>query len=107
MRAGLKVDQETVGDGATAEQGDRVTVRLEIRLNRGELVQSLDDYSFVLGKRDVIAAVEYGVEGMRVGGHRNFRAGPHLCYRSDGVPGVIPADAVLCLDIRLLKCERI
>ena len=106
MRAGLKVEQEVIGDGPVAEVGDRVTVRLEIRLNRGELVQSLDDYTFVIGKRDVIAALEYGVEGMRVGGHRNFRAGPHLCYRSEGVAGTIPADAVLCLDIHLFKCER-
>ena len=49
MRAGLKVEQEVIGDGPVAEVGDRVTVRLEIRLNRGELVQSLDAYTFVIG----------------------------------------------------------
>ena len=69
-------------------------------------MQSLDEYSFVLGNREFINAFENGVEGMRVGGHRTFRAGPHLCYRSEGVADVIPPDAFLCLDIHLLKCER-
>ena len=67
MRAGLKVEQEVIGDGPVAEVGDRVTVRLEIRLNRGELVQSLDDYTFVIGKRDVIAALEYTRRGRSAG----------------------------------------
>lgn len=105
MKAGLEIEEETIGDGPTAAAGCRVTIGLKIRLNRGELVQAFDDYSFVLGKRDVIAAIEYGVEGMRVGGHRSFRAGPHLCYRSEGAADIIPADAVLRLDIQLLKCE--
>ena len=41
MRAGLKVEQEVIGDGPVAEIGDRITIRLEIRLNHGDLVRSL------------------------------------------------------------------
>lgn len=37
----------------------------------------------------MIAALEYGVEGMRAGGLRHFRAGPHLAYRDEGVEGVV------------------
>ncbi|XZE55922.1 FKBP-type peptidyl-prolyl cis-trans isomerase [Planctomycetaceae bacterium SH139] len=102
LRGGLKVDEETVGTGAIANRGDTVTIQLEIRLNRGELVDVFDEYSFVVGKRQVIAAIDYGVEGMRVGGHRSFKAGPHLCYGDKGVVGKIPANAALLIDVQLL-----
>ena len=65
-------------------------------------MQSLDLLAFTLGKREVIAALEYGVEGMRVGGQRRFRAGPHLAYRDKGVEGIVPPNAVLIFDLKLL-----
>ena len=105
LRGGLKVDEETVGTGATANRGDTVTIKLEIRLNRGELVEAFDDYSFVVGRRQVIAAIDYGVEGMRVGGRRSFKAGPHLCYGDTGVAGKIPAKAALLIDVLLLDAK--
>jgi FKBP-type peptidyl-prolyl cis-trans isomerase len=71
-------------------------------LNRGEPFQRDEVAEFVLGKRQVIAGLEYGVEGMRVGGRRTFQAAPHPCYRGDGVPGVIPANALLTFDVELL-----
>jgi len=106
MRAGIKLESETVGEGREAARGDTVTVAYDLSLNRGEVVQSLDLYSFTLGKRDVIAALEYGVEGMRVGGQRCFRAGPHLGYGDKGVDGIIPPNAVLIFDVKLLSVER-
>ena len=105
MRAGIKVESETIGDGREATRGDTLTVLYDLSLNRGDVVQSVE-YSFILGKRDVIAALEYGVEGMRVGGHRRFRAGPHLGYRDVGVEGVIPPNAVLVFDLWLLAVNR-
>ena len=54
-----------------------MTIRYDLSLNRGDLIQSVDRYSFVLGKREVIAGLEYGVEGMRMGGHRQFRVRAH------------------------------
>ncbi|MGB7328339.1 MAG: FKBP-type peptidyl-prolyl cis-trans isomerase, partial [Rubripirellula sp.] len=106
MRAGIKIDAETLGEGDLAEKGDRVTIRLQVFLNRGELVQDLSAYSFVLGKREVIAGLEYGIEGMCVGGHRKFHAGPHLCYRDEGVADSIPPAAVLHFDVVLLAIEH-
>lgn len=106
MRAGIKIDAESVGEGDLVKAGDRITIRLQVRLNRGDLVQDLSEYSFVLEKREVIAALEYGVEGMRVGGQRKFHAGPHLCYRDDGVADLIPPAAVLHFDVALLATER-
>ena len=105
MLAGIKLKSEKVGDGREAKRGDKVTVSYDLVLNRGDVVQSLDSFSFTIGKRDVIAALDYGVEGMRVGGRRCFRAGPHFGYRDEGVDGIIPPNAVLIFDVKLLSVE--
>ena len=36
---------------------------------------------FVVGERNTIAGLPWGVEGMRVGGRRRLRVGPHLAYQ--------------------------
>ncbi|MEM6692243.1 MAG: FKBP-type peptidyl-prolyl cis-trans isomerase, partial [Planctomycetota bacterium] len=106
MRAGVKLDSEIVGDGRVAARGDTVTISYDLMLNRGDIAQSLENYTFTLGARDVIAALNYGVEGMAAGGRRRFHAGPHLGYRDVGVDGIIPPNAVLRFDVRLLSVSR-
>ncbi len=106
MRSSIKLESEIIGDGREATRGDTVTVSYDLSLNRGDVVQSLDLFSFTLDKRDVIAALEYGVEGMCVGGRRCFRAGPHLGYRDKGVDDIIPPNAVLIFDLKLLSVAR-
>ena len=102
-------------------KGDRVTYNLRIFLNRGEEVplneaqaeevpaarlreeggRPVVDRIITLGKRQAIAAVEYSLAGMREGGYRKVRASPHLAYGKQGVPGLIPENAVLILEIWL------
>ena len=41
----------------------------------------------------------YGIEGMRVGGTRLLEIAPHLAFRERGVPGIIPANAVLRVEV--------
>ena len=106
MPKGIKLESEIIGSHPIATRGDTVTVAYELRLNRGELVQSVDSSSFVLGSREVIPALDYGVAGMAVGGRRIYRAGPHLGYREAGVEGVIPPNAVLHFDVRLLAIRK-
>jgi FKBP-type peptidyl-prolyl cis-trans isomerase len=53
----------------------------------------------------VVAGLEYGVEGMRAGGKRRIRIGPHLAYRDKGVPDTIPANAVLEFRVSLLSVQ--
>jgi FKBP-type peptidyl-prolyl cis-trans isomerase len=43
---------------------------------------------------------------MRVGGTRRLEIAPHLGYGDRGVPGVIPADAVLTAEITILEARK-
>lgn len=105
MRAGIRLESETTGTGREARSGDDVTIRYSLTLNRGDTVQSLDSYRFTLGKRRVVAALEYGVLGMRVGGRRRYRAAPHLAYGNAGCEGLVPPNAVLLVDVTLLGVD--
>ena len=58
-----------------------------------------------VGERNIIAALSHGVEGMRVGGRRRLRVGPHIAYRGQGVPGVVPPNAKLTFDVELIAVE--
>ena len=118
---GIKVLQQTEGEGKPAEKGDRVVYNLKIFLNQGDevplneiqsknlpvhMVRTEGGYHFIdhaitLGKRQAIAAVEHSLIGMKEGGYRKVRASPHLAYRDKGVPGLIPENAVLVLELWL------
>ena len=55
----------------------------------------------MLGRRQAIAGVEHALIGMKVGGYRKIRISPHLAYRDQGIPDLIPPDAVLLVEIWL------
>ena len=102
-------------------KGDRVTYNLRLFLNQGEEVpldelqkdqlsndqlrvdgdREVIDRVVTLGKREVVPAVERSLTGMRVGGYRKLRASPHLAYRQEGIPGLIPENAVLIVELWL------
>lgn len=117
---GVELIEETPGTGTPAGKGDHVVYNVAIFLNRGEEVPINEeqvrhglpaeilrregdrifvDHRVQLGKRRVIAGIERALAGMRPGGYRKVRVAPHLAYRHEGVPGLIPADAVLVVQI--------
>ena len=102
-RGGVEYEDLEVGTGLTADRGCTVDVEYSLFLNRGDCVEENKKYSFRIGQRRVIAGLEYGVEGMRAGGKRRIRVGPHLAYRDGGVPDSIPANAVLEFHVSLLN----
>jgi hypothetical protein len=103
-RAGAEYEDVRLGDGPLAERGSNVEVRYDLFLNRGEQIQTDQRVSFRIGERQVIAGLEYGVEGMRAGGERRLRVGPHLAYNQRTVPGV-PAGALLEFHLTLLSVD--
>ena len=103
MRKGIEIEELRLGDGMTAERGKTVTIRYTGFLNRGDQFQENIICTFRVGSREVIPGLSYGVEGMRVGGLRRVRVSPHLAYGVTGVPGLIPANAVLTFEVELLE----
>lgn len=104
-RGGVEYEDLEVGGGATAERGSAVEVEYSLFLNRGDCVQKDTRCAFRIGERRVIAGLEYGVEGMRAGGKRRIRVGPHLAYRDTGVPDSIPENAVLEFLVSLVSVQ--
>ena len=117
--SGLNLLEEREGEGRQAQKGDRVVYNARIFLNQGDEVPlnglqakqvpqemirvvvgvTFIDRTIVLGQRQAIAGVEHALIGMKAGGYRKVRISPHLAYRDKGIPDLIPADAVLVVDL--------
>jgi hypothetical protein len=120
LRSGLVLLADIPGTGAPVRRQHLYRVRLRLWLNQGQAVRwhaawgplgaaKLEDDAETLitevriDRRSLINGLFYGVEGMCVGGTRRLEIAPHLAYRERGVPGVIPANAVLTAEITILQ----
>ncbi|MDH4062623.1 MAG: FKBP-type peptidyl-prolyl cis-trans isomerase [Aquincola sp.] len=111
--SGLQYQDVTVGSGATAMSGARVSVHYTGWLHdptapgaRGRKFDSSrdrqDPFRFALDGGMVIAGWDEGVLGMRVGGTRVLVVPPALGYGARGAGGVIPPNATLVFEVELL-----
>lgn len=105
-RGNVEYEDLAPGAGPPATRGCTVSVCYDLVLNHGDKVQDQQTGTFRIGERRVIAGLEYGVEGMRAGGKRRLRVGPHLAYGDKGVPGSIPPNALLEIHVTLLTVEN-
>lgn len=103
-KSGIKILSDTPGSGAEPKKGDRVSLRYDILLNNGDVVVRDQESVWTVGDRNFVAGFRYGLEGMRLGGTRKFKASPHLCFRDTEVGG-IPKNAVLICDIKRFEME--
>ena len=112
--SGLQYDDTRMGDGATAEAGQQVSVHYTGWLydpatadGRGAKFDSSKDrgdpFRFQLGAGMVIRGWDEGVQGMRVGGTRLLQIPAELGYGASGAGGVIPPNATLLFEVDLLK----
>ena len=110
---GLKYTDTTIGTGAEAARGKRVSVHYTGWLdNNGAKGKKFDSsldrgqpFAFALGGGQVILGWDEGVAGMKVGGKRTLVIPPELGYGARGAGGVIPPNATLMFDVELLKVE--
>src|SRR5687768_158117 len=111
--SGLQIDDVTVGSGAAAQAGRKVTVHYTGWLfdptapnQRGRKFDSSKDrndpFKFELGEGMVIAGWDEGVQGMQVGGKRVLVIPPALGYGARGAGGAIPPNATLVFEVELL-----
>ena len=103
MKPGIKLLDETEGTGRPAVKGDIVEFESTACLSRGEVAQERLTMSICLGKRQVIAGVEYSLFGMKPGGYRKVKISPHLAYRDVGVPNKVPPNAVMLYELWMKK----
>jgi len=106
----LGIDDLVVGDGVEATAGTKVTVHyvgaafrsgeeFDASWNRGQ------PFEFRLGKGQVIAGWDQGVQGMRVGGRRRLTIPSALGYGARGAGGVIAPHEPLVFVVDLLAVE--
>jgi hypothetical protein len=119
LRSGLTLLADFPGAGPPVGRQQNYRIRLRMWLNRGEPVRWQSAWGSVtaarladngatlftevrIDRRSLVSGLFYGLDGMRVGGTRRLEIAPHLAYGDRGVPGVIPAGAVLTAEITIL-----
>lgn len=119
LRSGLTLLADIPGTGDLVRRQHNYRIRLRLWLNGGQAVRwqnpwgpvgvaKLDDNGETLltevrlDRRSLVNGLFYGVDGMRVGGTRRLQIAPHLGYGDRGVPGVIPAGALLIAEITVI-----
>lgn len=104
----LEINDLSVGDGAVAKSGDRVTVQyVGVNYKSGEEFDASWDrgepFTFTLGAGEVIQGWDQGVEGMKVGGRRQLTIPPALGYGAAGAPPAIPPNETLVFVVDLVE----
>jgi len=122
-RSGISLIEDVPGDGAAVERQHIYQLRLKMWLHKGEPIRwdrpwgmidraRLEDDGETLitdlriDRENLFAGLFQGIDGMRIGGKRKLKISPHLAYGEAGIPGKIPARAVIIVEIEIIT-ERI
>ena len=104
--SGLEYRIVVPGAGSVARPGDSVRIHETTTLADGTLIYTTrtknSPVKFLLGGNQVIAGVDEGVTGMRVGERRTLVVPPSLSKRSS-YPENTPPEATLYYDIELVE----
>jgi hypothetical protein len=122
IRKGVKLLEEVPGDGAPVERQQHYLMAMRISLSRGDVIrhperclshqldgnQRTEDDGYFrhrvrVDRESLVGGVFYAVLDMNVGGYRKVRIGPHLAYGETGIPDIIPPNAVLIVEIKVLE----
>lgn len=107
--SGLGYIDEKVGEGATPQKGQQVTVHYTGWLTNGKKFDSSRDggqpFVFPLGAGRVIAGWDEGVATMKIGGKRRLIIPANLGYGARGSGATIPPNSVLIFDVELISAQ--
>jgi predicted DNA-binding transcriptional regulator AlpA len=120
IREGVKLLEETEGDGEVVQRQREYILSIRFTLNRGEVItlpplsfrpelgQKMHDDGFFehrtrINRDWLIPGLFYAVQGMRIGGYRKVDISPHLAYGERGVQDTIPPNAKLTAEIKVLS----
>ncbi len=112
-KPGIRIVEESLGSGRVIGKHDGVRIKYDMQMSQGAFLIQDQWEMFSLRDRDIWAGLRYGIEGMREGGTRTFKASPHLCYgdkefsfRVGKEYKRIPENAVLVFTIKSLKLVK-
>jgi peptidylprolyl isomerase len=107
--ADLVIEDLTVGEGPEAGAGSMATVHyVGVSHSTGEEFDASyrgEPLRFPLGRGQVIAGWDRGVQGMRVGGRRRLVIPPHLGYGDQGAGAVIKPGETLVFVVDLIGLQ--
>ena len=122
LKKGIKLIEEIEGTGNYIQRQRYYILAIRLTLNQGDVVQvphkclshSIDRYWQVhddgffkhrvrIDRANLIAGIFYAVQGMKVKGYRKVIISPHLGYGERGIAGVIPQNAKLIVEIKVLQ----
>jgi len=122
IRKGIKLIEEESGDGPAVERHNYYLMAIRITLNQGDVVgnpekclgHKIDEFMKIeddgyfqhrvrIDRENMVNGLFYAVQGMNVGGYRKVSISPHLAYGDKGIPDVIPPNAKLIAEIKVLK----
>ncbi|MBN1358958.1 MAG: FKBP-type peptidyl-prolyl cis-trans isomerase [Sedimentisphaerales bacterium] len=120
IRKGVKLLEEREGDGDAVERQREYVLSMRFTLSRGEVVDMSSvssrpgddetpdapgfyEFSRRIDREQLIPGVFYAVQGMRIGGYRKVGISPHLAYGEKGYLDMIPPNAKLTVEIKVLR----
>ncbi len=119
-RSGIEIIADTPGQGAPVERQHVYHLRLKMWLNQGEPIRWEHPWGMIdrarleddgetlftdlrIDRENLFAGLFQGIEGMRIGGTRKLKISPHLAYGEAGIPGKVPAQAVIIAEIEFIE----
>ena len=111
MKNGLIIENQVIGEGAEAQDYNKVVVNYTGTLEDGSVFDSSlnpgrEPFTFTLGVGSVIKGWDLGVKGMKVGGKRKLTIPSDLGYGDKGAGNLIPPSATLIFEVELLEVEE-
>ena len=97
-----------------AQAGDIVSMNYTGSLTDGKVFDSdvlpefnhVEPFQFILGAGQVIPGWDKNIVGMKIGEKKTLEISPEDAYGANGIPGVIPPNAVLIFEVELLDIIR-
>ena len=108
LENGLIIENQVIGEGAEAQDYNKVVVNYTGTLEDGSVFDSSlnpgrEPFTFTLGVGSVIKGWDLGVKGMKVGGKRKLTIPSDLGYGDKGAGNLIPPGATLIFEVELLE----
>jgi len=107
LAGGVKIRDVKIGDGKTAKNGAKVSMRYIGKLQNGKIFDQntkSKPFSFKLGAGEVIKGWDVGVAGMQIGGEREIIVPPAMGYGARKMSD-IPANSTLIFEVKCLEIK--